>query len=115
MKQVKNSFDTKRFILVLLAFIAGGVVPIQLVTLSFGYAQIVKGIPKGKEMMATAHDFALDYLFYIYIPALIALFVIALYSRKKYPDLFLANHHWLWLRCFSNLYAGFYSSGRGNL
>lgn len=88
MIQVKNKFDTRRFILALLAFIAGGAVPIQLVTLSFGYAQIVKGIPKGKEMMATAHDFALDYLFYIYIPALIALFIIALYSRKKYPDLF---------------------------
>ncbi len=74
--------------LALLAFILGGAVPIQLITLSFGYAQYVKGIPGGPQLIPTAHAFAKGYFWAVYVPALVALAAIALYSRQRYPDLF---------------------------
>jgi hypothetical protein len=80
--------DRKRAGLILFAFIAGGAVPIQLVTLSFGYAQYVKRVFKGPELFATAHDFATVYIPFIYVPALLALAAIAIYSRRRYPDIF---------------------------
>lgn len=42
--------DKKRSALILLAFIAGGAVPIQLVTLSFGYAEYVRNISMGPQL-----------------------------------------------------------------
>jgi hypothetical protein len=84
----QNGVDTRRRILALIAFIAGGAVPIQLVTLSFGYAQYVQGVAKGPELVPTAHEFAAWYVPLVYVPALVALGGIALYSRRRYPGLF---------------------------
>jgi len=42
--------DKKRAALVLFSFFAGGAVPIQLVTLSFGYAQYVEGVVRGPKL-----------------------------------------------------------------
>lgn len=83
-----DSPDRRRTGLAALAFIAGAAVPIQLVTLSFGYAQYVKGIPKGPEVLPTAHAFAEGYVPLVYLPALGLLAGIALYSRRRWPDLF---------------------------
>lgn len=80
--------DKKRFVLILLALFAGGAVPIQLITLSFGYAQYVKGIPKGPEMMMAAHQFAAWYVPLVYLPALIIFIGIAVYTKNRYPDIF---------------------------
>jgi hypothetical protein len=82
-----ESANNKRTLLAVLAFIAGGAVPIQLVTLSFGYAQYVRGIPKGPELLPTAHAFAEWYVPLVYLPALALLAGIALYSRRRWPDL----------------------------
>ena len=76
-----------RSLLVLLAFVAGGGVPIQLVTLSFGYAQYVRGIGIGPQAISVAHEFARWYLPLVWIPALVLLAGIAVYGRRRYPDL----------------------------
>lgn len=81
-------FDWKRFWLILLALIAGGVVPIQLITLSFGYAQYIQGIAKGPEMIKAAHEFAMVYIPYVYIPSLAVLIAIVIYSKSRYRDLY---------------------------
>jgi len=80
--------EARRTTLAILAFIAGGAVPIQLITLSFGYAQYVRGISRGPELIPTAHGFASTYLLFVYVPALLALLGVILYSRRRYPDLF---------------------------
>lgn len=72
----------------LAALFAGGFVPIQLVTLSFGYAQYGQGIRKGPELLGTAHQFAEVYIPFVYIPALVVLVGLILYSRRNYPDLY---------------------------
>lgn len=70
-----------------MAFVAGGVVPIQLITLSFGYAQYVRGIPKGPDLLPTAHEIASWYVPFLFVPALLLLAGIAIYSRHRWPDL----------------------------
>ena len=79
--------DRKRDALILLALFAGGAVPIQLVTLSFGYAQYYKGIPGGPKAIMAAHEFAVYYVPLLYIPALLVLAAIALYCRRAYPEI----------------------------
>ena len=78
--------DRKRDLLILLALFAGGAVPIQLITLSFGYAQYYKGIPGGPQAIMAAHQFAVYYVPLVYLPALAVLAAIALYCRVPYPD-----------------------------
>ncbi|GMT42936.1 MAG: hypothetical protein IEMM0002_1347 [bacterium] len=80
--------DNKRALLILLAFITGGAVPIQIVTLSFGYAQYVKQVSLGPKVIMTAHEFAKFYIPLVYIPALILLVAVTFYCRRRYPDLF---------------------------
>lgn len=82
-----ESADTKRTLMGLVAFVTGGAVPIQLVTLSFGYAQYVRGVPKGPEAIQLAHQVAEWYLPFVYIPALVLLFGIAAYTRRRYAGL----------------------------
>ncbi len=77
-----------RRLLSVAAFVTGGAVPIQLLTLSFGYAQYVRGARAGPEMLALAHQFARVYIPAVYLPALVVLAAIAVYSRRRYPDLF---------------------------
>lgn len=85
---IEKVTDKKRVALILLAFFAGGAVPIQIVTLSFGYAQYVEGISRGPKLFMTAHEFAKLYMPFLYIPALVALVLVALYCRQHYPDVF---------------------------
>ncbi len=80
--------DNRRTAIALLAFVAGGAVPIQAVTLSFGYAQYVKDVAIGPRVIAVAHQFASFYIPLIYLPALVLLLAIAVHSRRRYPDLF---------------------------
>lgn len=80
--------DKKRGILILLALFLGGAVPIQSVTLSFGYAQYVKAVSLGPKVIMTAHEFAEFYLPFIYIPALVILAGITWYCRRAYPDVY---------------------------
>lgn len=80
--------DTKRTLLILLALFFGGAVPIQLVTLSTGYAQLVMEKIKGPEMIMTAHQFAGWYIPFVYIPAILGLIVIAWYCKTNYPDIY---------------------------
>jgi hypothetical protein len=80
--------DTKRTLLILLALFFGGAVPIQLVTLSTGYAQLVMEKIKGPEMIMAAHQFAGGYIPFVYIPAILGLIVIAWYCKKHYPDIY---------------------------
>ena len=86
---MSNSFqDKRRVFLILLALFTGAAVPIQLITLSFGYAQYGKNILKGPKLIQTAHEFASYYIPLVYIPALVILLIIALYVRGRYPDIF---------------------------
>ncbi len=80
--------DTRRMAIAVLAFVAGVVVPIQLVTLSFGYAQYVKQVGMGPRVIAVAHEFAASYIPLIYLPAIVLLMAIAVYSKSRYPDIF---------------------------
>lgn len=77
----------RRTLLGLISLFAGGFVPIQLVTLSFGWAQYVKGVPKGPTLFPTAHEFAAGYLVWVYLPAMLALVGVILHSRGRFPSL----------------------------
>jgi hypothetical protein len=82
-------WDRRRVFLVLAAFAAGAGAPIQFVTLSFGYAEYIKGIDlPGPQLLSVAHEFARYYIPFVWIPALVALAAIAVYTRKAYPDIF---------------------------
>ncbi|MEE9161676.1 MAG: hypothetical protein V3U35_01775, partial [Candidatus Neomarinimicrobiota bacterium] len=83
-----KNLDRRRTLLILLALFTGGAVPIQLVTLSFGYAQYLQEVPLGPKMIMVAHEFARVYIPLVYIPALVILTGIIIYSRSNYPDLF---------------------------
>lgn len=78
----------RRTVLALVALVAGAAVPIQLITLSFGYAQYVQGIARGPQLLPTAHAFAAPYFFVAYVPALLVLAAIAWHARRAYPDLY---------------------------
>jgi len=78
----------KKSILTLLVLFTGGFVPIQLVTLSFWYSQYHVGETLGPKMVRTAHEFAVPYIEFLYIPSIIVFVGIMIYSRKHYPDLF---------------------------
>jgi len=80
--------DRRRAYLILAALVLGGAVPIQLITLSFGYAQYVRGITMGPQVLTTAHEFAQFYVPILWIPALGGLAAIAFYSRRRYPGVF---------------------------
>ena len=82
------NMDKRRTILILLALFAGGAVPIQLVTLSFGYAQYLQKVPMGPRAIMTAHEFAKWYIPFVYLPALAILIGITIFSRARYRDLF---------------------------
>jgi len=79
---------SKKSLLALLALFVGGFVPIQLITLSFGYAQYFKGIKMGPKVLKVAHEFGGPYMLYFYIPAMIVLIWIIFYTKKNYPDLY---------------------------
>jgi hypothetical protein len=79
-------YDRRRVALILLAFAAGAGVPIQLVTLSFGYAQYFKGITMGPQVLTVAHEFARFYVPFVWVPALVVLFGVWVYCRNAYPD-----------------------------
>ncbi|GMR13541.1 MAG: hypothetical protein BMS9Abin29_1753 [Gemmatimonadota bacterium] len=82
-------WDRRRAILVLVAFVAGAAAPIQLITLSFGYAEYVKGIAlPGPQLLSVAHEFARFYIPFVWIPALVALTAVGWYTRRAYPDIF---------------------------
>jgi len=85
---MESTKDNRRLLLILLAFFAGVMVPIQIITLSFGYAQYIKGVTMGPKVIMVAHQFAKYYIPFVYIPAIITLVVIILYSRKNYPDIY---------------------------
>ena len=78
--------DRKRAAIVLAALFLGGAVPIQLVTLSFGYAQLYRKVSIGPKVILTGHEFASTYIQFAYIPAIVALVGLFLYCRKHYPD-----------------------------
>lgn len=83
-----HSNDPARITLAALAFVAGGAVPIQLITLSFGSAQYVRDIPRGPALIPAAHQFAGIYFPFVYLPALAILAGIAFYSHRRHPALF---------------------------
>jgi hypothetical protein len=76
-----------RIALILLAFIAGGAVPIQVVTLSFGYAQYIRQEALGPKVIRTAHEFAAWYIPWVYVPALVVLILIIFGTYRRYPDM----------------------------
>lgn len=83
-----ENIDKRRAFFILLALFTGGFVPIQLVTLSFGYSQYYKEVAMGPKMIMVAHEFAKIYIPFVFIPALLILVGLILHSRKNYPDLF---------------------------
>lgn len=80
--------DRRRTLFAVIAFVTGGAVPIQLVTLSFGYSQYIRGVTVNKQMVKLAHEFASWYIPVVYIPSLLILAGIAFYSRRQYPGVF---------------------------
>ncbi len=82
------NMDKRRTILILLALFAGGAAPIQLVTLSFGYAQYIQQVSMGPKVIMTAHEFAKVYIPFIYVPSIVVLLGIITFSKTRYRDLF---------------------------
>ena len=80
--------DKRRALLILFAWFCGAAVPIQLVTLSFGYAQYYRQESLGPKVIITAHEFARVYIPWVYVPAMLVLIGITLYCRRHYPDVF---------------------------
>lgn len=78
----------KKSILTLLVLFAGGFVPINLIVLSFGYAEYFKGQTIGPKIIKAAHEFAVPYIYFLYIPAILFLIWALVYTKKNYPDLF---------------------------
>jgi hypothetical protein len=78
---------SKKSFLTLLALFTGGFVPINLIVLSFAYSEYYKAQSIGPKIIRVAHEFGLPYTLYLYIPSLIILGWIILYSRDKFPDL----------------------------
>lgn len=78
----------QKSLLTLLALFTGGFVPISLILLSFGYSEYYKAQSLGPKIIRVAHEFGLPYTLYVYIPSLLILIGVILYSRKKYPDLY---------------------------
>ncbi|MFQ5677044.1 MAG: hypothetical protein ACE5G1_14205, partial [bacterium] len=66
-----NASKSKKSIITLLALFAGGFVPIHLIVLSFGYAEYYKAQAIGPKIIRVAHEFAVPYLFVLYIPAIL--------------------------------------------
>jgi len=73
---------------ILASLVAGGFVPIHVVVLSFGYAQYVRKISPGPKVLQVAHEFAGPYTLFLYLPSLIALLALTVYSKKRYPDVY---------------------------
>lgn len=87
-QKTKPDVDIKRAALVLLAFLCGGAIPIQMLTVSFGYAQYFRGIKPMNQAVPVAHDFASAiYIPFILLPALVVLSLIVVYCRRHYPDI----------------------------
>lgn len=84
----RENFPLERAAVVLASLFAGGFVPIHIILLSFGYAQYVRGVPPGPKVLQVAHEFAWPYLLFLYLPSLIVLLALAVYSRRKYPDIY---------------------------
>lgn len=82
-----ENLNKKKSLLTLLILFAGGFVPIMLIVLSFGYAQYFKQAI-GPKAIKVAHEFAVPYIFFIYIPSILFLIWALVYTKKNYPDLF---------------------------
>lgn len=78
----------KKSVLTLLTLFAGGFVPIHLILLSFGYSEYYKAQAIGPKIIRVAHEFAVPYLYILYIPAIIFLIWVIIYTKKTYPDLY---------------------------
>lgn len=83
-----NFLLKKKSIITLLVLFAGGFVPINLIVLSFGYAEYYKAQAIGPKIIRVAHEFAVPYLFVLYIPAILFLLWAIFYTKKTYPDLY---------------------------
>jgi hypothetical protein len=83
-----NFLKSKKSIITLLALFAGGFVPIHLIVMSFGYAQYYKAQAIGPKIIRVAHEFAVPYIFFAYIPAILFLIWALVYTKKNYPYLF---------------------------
>jgi len=83
-----DALKNKKSIITLIVLFAGGFVPINLIVLSFGYAQYYKGQGIGPKIIRVAHEFAVPYLYFVYIPAILFLIWAIFYTKKTYPDLY---------------------------
>jgi len=83
-----NALKNEKSIITLIVLFAGGFVPINLIVLSFGYAQYYKGQGIGPKIIRVAHEFAVPYLYFVYIPAILFLIWAIFYTKKTYPDLY---------------------------
>ncbi|PHR71084.1 MAG: hypothetical protein COA66_10205 [Arcobacter sp.] len=82
-----NILMKEKSLLTLFALFTGGFVPIHLIVLSFGYSEYYMGETMGPKIIKVAHEFGLPYTLYLYIPSMIILVGIMIYSKFKYPDL----------------------------
>jgi hypothetical protein len=83
---MKNLLN-KKAILTLVTLFAGGFVPIHLIVLSFGYSEYYRNQAIGPKIIRVAHEFAVPYLFLLYIPAILFLIGVIVYTKKNFPDL----------------------------
>ena len=84
-----SEFLSRRALIVLLILFSGGAVPINLLTVSFGYAQYVKGFASAPDALPIAHEFAASvYIPWLLVPALLALVWATWHCRSRYPDVY---------------------------
>lgn len=82
-----NGFDPRRTALTLLALWAGGGATIFMLLLSSGYAMGLRGLTRMPEFLPVMHAFARVYVWAVWLPSLVALVLVALYSRRHLPAL----------------------------
>ena len=87
-----NSIDVKRLLLVLITLWAGSAATIFMLLLASGNAMLIQGLSKMPQVIASMHAFASVYVPLVWLPSLAVLLIVALYSRRRFPEL--ANRIW---------------------
>lgn len=78
-----------RIAIIMSLLVCGAAIPIQLLTVSFGYAQYRGGEHLVPDALPLAHSFAAQiYIPWILLPGLLVLIVLSAYCRQRYPDIY---------------------------
>jgi len=84
--------NNKRLFFVGLALLTGSAIEPFLILLAAGNAMIVQGLTQMPQFIGVMHQFSQWYTPFVLLPALIVLFLVAQYTKRKFPEL--SNRIW---------------------